>query len=68
MEKEVPVAAVEQRKLRTVSTRSLEEIVRANLPAQYVPKRFLVVDESPRNSSLKVDLHAVHKLFDSAST
>jgi long-chain acyl-CoA synthetase len=61
---EVPVAAVEARKGRAPSAQSLEDIVRANLPAHHVPKRFLVVDELPRNSSLKVDLRAARKLFD----
>jgi acyl-CoA synthetase (AMP-forming)/AMP-acid ligase II len=65
---QVPVAAVEPREGTDPPTeQELEAYARSKLIAYQVPVRFLVLDELPRNASMKVSLPELRKLLESGA-
>jgi long-chain acyl-CoA synthetase len=62
---QVPVAAVEPRQGTDAPTEDeLEAYARSKLIAYQVPVRFLVLDTLPRNTSMKVSLPELRKMFE----
>ena len=60
---QVPFAAVEAAPSATPTESELKELVRQELPRHHVPVRIVIVDQLPRNPSLKVSLAAVAALY-----
>jgi acyl-CoA synthetase (AMP-forming)/AMP-acid ligase II len=60
---QVPAAAVETRPGATLSVAELDEFARKHLIAYQVPARYLILDELPRTSSMKVRLVELRELF-----
>jgi acyl-coenzyme A synthetase/AMP-(fatty) acid ligase len=62
---QVPVAAIERQPgVPTPDEAELEAHVRARLPSTMLPAAYLFVDALPRTPSLKIDMAAVHRLFE----
>jgi long-chain acyl-CoA synthetase len=63
---EAPVAAVELRAGAAATTEAeLREHVKRELPAHHAPTRIMIVSALPRTSSMKPDLGAIRRLFQS---
>ena len=66
---QVPAAVISLRKgMEAPSEQDLEAHLREHVPATHIPTAWRIVDELPRTPSMKVDLPAVRKLFNSDST
>lgn len=60
---QVPVAAVELAENASFDCTEVQDFVRAQLPAYFVPTMILAVDALPRNPAMKLDRRAIAKLF-----
>ena len=66
---QVPAAAIEFRTgVEKPSVAAIESHLRDHVPATHIPVAWRVVEDMPRTPSMKVDLPAVRRLFDSDVT
>lgn len=60
----IPVAAVALREGRALQASALKDFLRDHLVAYQIPAQIRILDQLPRNQSLKVDRKAVQALFE----